>query len=349
MLVVRPIVEADLDRLVELATEAQYGLTTLPPDPEVLQRRIRRSMKSFSEPVDRPGGETYLFVLEADGVVQGISGMVSRTGGFDPFWAYRREKVIHRCADLKISKEHEVLYLVSQHSGPSEIGSLFLSPHFRQQGAGRLLSLSRFIFMADYQRLFEKDVIAEMRGVVDADGHSPFWNAVGRHFFGMDFPDADYLSMRDKRFIGELMPTHPLYVSLLPTDAQGVIGNVHPNTKPALALLEAEGFRPNGLIDIFEAGPVMSCPLAQVGLIKRCRAKVVREIVADGSLSDPPVLLSNRAFDIRTTLAPMQRVNDGCVIEQQTADALQVSQGACLLKAALRPTDPRSGRYDTLS
>ena len=50
-------------------------------------------------------------------------------------------------------------------------------------------------------------MIAEMRGVIDDQGRSAFWDAVGKHFFEIDFPKADYLSMVNKKFIADLMPT----------------------------------------------------------------------------------------------------------------------------------------------
>ncbi|MDP0657143.1 arginine N-succinyltransferase, partial [Klebsiella pneumoniae] len=60
-----------------------------------------------------------------------------------------------------------------------------------------------------------------------------------------------------KRFIAELMPAYPIYISLLPEPARGVSGQVHPNTAPARAILEKEGFSWRGSVAIFEAGPVL--------------------------------------------------------------------------------------------
>src|SRR6202012_5011720 len=117
---------------------------------------------------------------------------------------------------------------------------LFLAPAYRKDGNGRLLSMSRFLFMAEHPDYVDPTIIAEMRGVVDDQGHSPFWEAVGRHFFDIDFPTADYLSMVNKRFIADLMPKHPIYITLLPREAQAVIGKVHDQTEPAMAMLQQE-------------------------------------------------------------------------------------------------------------
>ena len=84
----------------------------------------------------------------------------------------------------------------------------------------------------------------------------------------MEFQQADRLSMKNKHFIAESMPTHPIYVPLLPKKAQEVIGKVHPNTEPALKLLESEGFAFNQEVDIFEAGPVVSCDKSEIRCVK---------------------------------------------------------------------------------
>ena len=74
----------------------------------------------------------------------------------------------------------------------------------------------------------------------------------------MDFDRADYLTgVGQKTFVAELMPKHPIYIDLLPETARAVIREPHPNTRPALSLLESEGFRCEGYVDIFDAGPTV--------------------------------------------------------------------------------------------
>ena len=103
-----------------------------------------------------------------------------------------------------------------------------------------------------------KTIIAEMRGVSDEEGHSPFWQWLQEHFFTIDFPTADHLiGIGNKVFISELMPKHPIYANLLGKEAQEVIGQVHEKTKPALKLLEKEGFEHRGYVDLFDAGPTV--------------------------------------------------------------------------------------------
>ncbi len=267
----------------------------------------------------------------------GTSGIVSKVGGFEPFYAYRVDTVTHASATLGVRKQVRVLKLLAEHNGPSEIGTLFLEPDRRHGTAGRLLSLGRFLFMADHRRFFDPVVLAEMRGRIDARGRSPFWEALGRHFFGMDLEHADRLVMKDKRFIAELMPRHPIYLPLLPKAAQAAIGKVHPETEPALKLLTDEGFRAAGMVDIFEGGPVVSCALEKIRTVQASRALPVDRIIR-GRLDAEKHLLSNtRAQGFRAVAAPFLLVPGGVHIESWAARALHVKVGDTVRAVGLRP------------
>src|SRR3954467_9255159 len=188
MLVFRPITPEDLPQLGELAAAAGIGLTTLPKDPQLLENRILESRRSFERLAmsskaaekagpggalggagERPGGEVYLFVLEDlhTGRIVGTSAIVSKVGGFEPFYAYKIETAVHESDILNVRKEIKSLKLVTDHNGPCEIGSLFLNPEYRKEGNGRFLSLARFLFIAERPKRFDPTVIAEMRGMVD--------------------------------------------------------------------------------------------------------------------------------------------------------------------------------------
>lgn len=330
MLVLRPIRESDLPRLVTLAKATGGGLTSLPPDEESLEERIHVSLQAFRPKVRRPGGETYLFGLEdtASGELVGVSGVASRVGGFEPWYSYKikRERFVHK--PLKIEREIPALHLKQEHRGPSEICSLFLRPDCRRGGLGRLLSLGRFLFMGAFPKRFTETVIAEMRGYIDQTGKSPFWEAVGRHFYQFDFYRADVLSgLGEKEFIADLNPRHPIYIPLLAAEVQAVIGRVHHDTEPALALLLAEGFRRTDEVDIFDAGPLVEARVADLRTISRARTARIRSAAAapGGATSH---LLANGSLDFRACLGAVTEHDDGTVsLNAETAAALNVEPG----------------------
>ena len=237
---------------------------------------------------------------------------------------------------LSVRKEIRKLQLVKEHNGPSEIGSLFLSPDYRRSNNGRLLSLGRFLFMAEHVQRFDPIIIAEMRGVIDDRGASPFWDAIGKHFFDIDFPKADYLSMVNKKFIADLMPTHPIYVPLLPPEAQAVIGKVHEQTEPALKMLQDEGFRLTNEIDIFEGGPVVSCKRDDIRTIRESRRAVISDIADDLPGPDDFVLCNTRK-DFRVCKGVVEASADGPVrLTSRTALSLHVKVGDTIRFAAIR-------------
>lgn len=339
MLVLRPICEQDLAGLVALARATGGGLTTLPPDEEFLGDRIQESLRAFHLRVHKPGGEYYLFALEdtATGELAGVSGISSRVGGFEPWYSYeiRREKYSHR--PLHLEKVIPVLHLKQEHRGPSEVCSLFLRPERRRGGAGRLLSLSRFLFMGAFPGRFTADVIAEMRGYIDQTGRSPFWESVGRHFFPFDFYAADVLSgLGEKEFIADLMPRHPLYLPLLAPDVQAVVGRVHHDTEPALALLLAEGFAQADEVDIFDAGPLLRATIARLRTIRARRTAPVRDTAA-APCAGSVRLLANDRLDFRACLGTVVEQDDGSVsLPPDCAGALGLVAGDRLTYAPLK-------------
>jgi arginine N-succinyltransferase len=203
-----------------------------------------------------------------------------------------------------------------------------LKDAYRKNSNGKLLSKSRFMFIKQHQERFAQTVIAEMRGVSDDNGSSPFWQWLEEHFFSMDFPTADYLTgIGQKVFIAELMPKYPIYVNLLSKNAQAVIGKVHDNTRPAIELLKSEGFTFNGYVDIFDAGPTVEAKVDNIATIRN--AKHFKVEIGEPS-GDTMVLLANEKLtDFRATVVPMtfdERMSS-IVITQQVADALYLQAG----------------------
>ena len=342
MLVIRPVKCEDIDDLLELASLAAFGLTTLPKNRKLLERRIDDSLRGFEKVEgEQPRGESYLFVMHNTdtGKVIGTAGVVSKVGGFLPFYAYRVDTTVHESKMLNVRKEIPTLHLVMEHNGPCEIGSLFLHPDYRKGGNGRALSLVRFLFIAEYPDFFDPEVIAELRGIVDERGRSAFWDAVGKHFFDLEYPKSDYLSVVNKEFIGDLMPRHSIYIPLLPKEAQDVIGKVHEKTAPALKILQGEGFRFQNMVDIFDAGPVVSCPRDEIRTARESIKAPIAEIT-NKSIDSPPYVVSNARREFRACQCNLVFDGQGDVIlTSPVAEALNVNAGDNVRYATLRPQE----------
>ncbi|QEG38509.1 arginine N-succinyltransferase [Roseimaritima ulvae] len=328
MEIVRAVQLSDLPALLQLIGRATEGLTTLQLDEAQLLERVERSHFAFTRRSESPAGEPYVLVMEDTDNQQivGTATLYAKTGGYEPFYAFRMQTEVHQSASLPGGRrEHTALHLERTYDGPSELGSLFLLRAYRGQGRGRLLSLSRFALLAQRPHRFADRVIAEMRGRCDDAGVSPFWDAVMRPFFGVDFTVADALSTVSKSFIEDLMPRYPLYLELLPAEAQQVVGAVHRETEPAIAMLQTEGFEMTDLIDIFDAGPVVQCPVDQIQAVRRCQRCTLRiERVAPDT---PRQIVSSLATGFRAALVPVATQAGIATLEEQAADALQVGDG----------------------
>ncbi|SDW82280.1 arginine N-succinyltransferase [Marinobacter mobilis] len=266
-MIIRPIAHQDLPALQAIAIESGPGFTSLIDDHEFLVNRIQHSIDSFACPVQSPGQQSYLFVLEdeASGEIMGTTGIEASVGLSSPLYHYHRSRVVHHSRELDLFNSVEVLNMCNHYTGCTEICTLYLRPRFRRAHAGKLLSKVRFLFMAQHPQRFADTVIAEMRGVSDGAGESPFWNWLQAHFVDLDFATVTQLSgAGNKGFIAELMPKYPLYTNLLSEPARAVIGQVHPDTRPALAMLEAEGFRHKGYVDLFDGGPTVEAERDQI-------------------------------------------------------------------------------------
>ncbi len=331
MLIIRPITKEDLPDLMDILRDANFGLTSLPLDEEVLLRRIIESERSFNYAENnKPGGEQYLFVMEDlfKSKLVGISGIISKIGGFDPYYFYKLEGQERKSDTISIENTVTAMHVHKIFSGPAEICSLFLSPAYRNSQNGRFLSLTRFQFIANHLNLFEKEIIAEMRGKVDKNGHSPFWEAVGSKLFKIPFTQADSLTMKDKTFIEDLLPEYPIIKELLPPEAQKVVGQVHENTEPALRILKQEGFEISDLVGIFEPGPIVSANVNKIRTVQK--SKVAKIVKTKSSIkSDTPYIISNlekhKFFSILGNIE-LQNENE-IIIDQLTTDTLGLEIG----------------------
>jgi len=326
-MIVRPVRSADLPALIDLARSTGAGLTTLPANEERLAHRVGWAEKAFRGEAERADAD-YLFVLEDDvGKVVGISAVAGAVGLREPWYNYRVGLTVSASQELNIHRQVPTLFMANDLTGNSELCSLFLHADYRTGLNGRLLSKARFLFIAEFRELFGDKVIAEMRGMSDERGRSPFWESLGRHFFKMEFSQADYLTgVGNKAFIAELMPKFPLYTCFLSEDARAVIGRVHPDTEPALAMLKAEGFSYQGYVDIFDAGPAIEAETAKIRAVQGSQ-NLVLAIGTPGDDAEPFLVHNRKRQDCRITVAPARLAAGTLVVDPLTAKRLRLSAG----------------------
>ena len=349
MFCVRPIAQEDLSAVLALSERTGTGLTTLPANRERLLQRIERSLASFAYATDKANA-CYMFVLVESGGAQaervvGISALEAAVGLKEPWYNYHVGTLVHASRALDVYTVAPTLFLSNDHTGHTELCSLFLDQRYRIGKNGALLAKCRLLFIAEFAELFSTKVIAELRGRLEPDGTSPFWEGLGRHFFAMEYSTADYLTgTGQKSFIAELMPKHPVYVNLLPPAAREAIGAVHEDTAPARAMLEQEGFRYEGYVDIFDAGPTLECTRDTIDAVRRASVMTCtlgeEDPVPDSLTDDILWLVANRKFArFRTIVAAAPARVDRFPLLPYAAEALGVAEGDSVRVVPLAPAE----------
>lgn len=294
----RPARMEDHASVLELAAQAGFGMTSLPADEAVLHDKIASSVASFEGKYEKPGQESFFFVLEDDvtGRIAGTCGIKARIGLTQPFYSYKLTTITQASPQLNIFSKHQLLQVTNDLTSSTEVGSLFLSPDYRRDRIGKLMSLSRFMFIAAFPQYFAEQVIAEMRGAQDHDGSSPFYNALPRHFFDMPFNKADHTNAtQGNQFINDLMPKYPIYVDLLPKSAQKVVGQVHAGSEPAKAMLERQGFKFTGYVDIFDGGATLLADRDSIHVVRESQHGPIGAI-AELPEDAPKFMITNDQF-----------------------------------------------------
>ena len=320
---------SDLEHLYEMAKLTGGGFTNLPPDRKALGSKLERAVEAFANTEDELVDEQFVLVLEnlATRKIAGTCQLMTKVGQQWPFYSYRLNTLTQYSQELDRTVRAELLSLVTDLEGSSEVGGLFLHPNERAGGLGLLLARSRYLFIAMHRSRFAEKILAELRGIIDERGGSPFWDGVAGRFFGMNFQDADYFNaINGNQFIADLMPKHPVYVAMLGDDARSVIGVPHPTGRAAMRMLENEGFRYEGYVDIFDGGPTMIARTDDVTSVKNSESATVtdvdlqegeRAILATGELQTFRACYGARKFD----------GEGGIAIDAVAADALDVSVG----------------------
>jgi arginine N-succinyltransferase len=264
----------DLEGFKQLREKAGAGFTSLMLDDAAMVKKLELSEASFASTTQTAGAERYFIALEhlETGALAGCCGVKATIGETPPFFNFRIIREAQSSAPVNRRFDMDVLIGVNDFTGCSEVGSLFVRPEHRVPGVGRALAQCRYMLMATQPKRFREQVVSELRGVVSPDGVSPFWEAIGRHFFRMEFSEADKLSATtDNQFILDLMPQHPIYIDLLPEEARAVIGKCHKDGEGARALLEWEGFSFSKVIDIFDGGPLVSAQRDHIRTLRESR------------------------------------------------------------------------------
>jgi arginine N-succinyltransferase len=249
----------------------------LPHDSTAITELLDVSERSFSANIGDPRRREYVFVLRdlTEQRAVGTSMIIGQLGRRDAPYIYV-DVMSEEKYSVTLDKYfiHKVLSIGYSFNGPTEIGGLVMHPACRRapERLGMLISYVRFLWIKMHREEMQSELLAELLPPLESDGTSHLWEAVGRHFTGLSYHEADRLSKKNKEFIRGLWPEGDIYASLLSPQAQEIIGKVGPQTKGVEKLLRRIGFRFADRVDPFDGGPHFVAPTDEVTLVGRARS-----------------------------------------------------------------------------
>lgn len=325
---VRSVQVDDVSVLYDLAR--QFTLLNLPADKKIIADKIERSVASFAGEKSRAEAE-YMFVVvdREDGSIAGCALILAKNGTpQSPNFSFKLLKKERFSRDLGVGFIHQILRLNMNTDGPTEVGGLVVDRAYRRrpEKVGRLISLSRFMYIGMHPQRFEKDLHAEMAPPLTDEGRSEFWEALGRRFTGMPYKEADMISQQNNGFIQSLFPEEDIYLALLDSKARLVLGRVAEETQAALHLLNRIGFRYKEEVDPFDGGPHLGCPTSEVSIIKKAKWVKVKKSKA-ATFSQSTLIGFERDNGFLGGASSYALEGDSVVLPDATLATLEIGEG----------------------
>ncbi len=317
----------DVDEIYLIAKSSSGGMTSLPTDKKLIEEQLERSINSFTKKVTKPNDEKYIFVLE-DVIVGGVVGVCAieaRVGSNkNAFWYKCKTKQKDNQVILDNSKFHSLL-IAHDYVGDSEICSLFLLHEYRHTGIGVLLSKARFIFMKLFEQRFSNKVFAEMRGFINEDGESPFWNEVGKNLFNINYKQAESMRFyKTKEFADQLIKADQIDLKLLSVQAIDSIGKPHDSTKPAYNMLVNENFTYQQCVHAFDAGPVLVANLKDIAILSKLKSYTLIKI--EDVIDEDECMVTNSIIYFRAMIGPVKFIgSDQICLEANMVQHMNLS------------------------
>lgn len=329
---IRAAVPEDEEQLLTLASH--LNTVNLPHDRAHVRRLLELNDQSFRGLLRDRRRAKYVFVLWdlERGAALGTSMLVAQLGRRDAPYIYL-DVIDEEKYSSALDKHfhHRALRLGFSYDGPTEIGGLIVAPQFRSapEKLGLLISYVRFLYIAAHRELFQDEILAELLPPLEPDGTSHLWDAVGRHFTGMSYAEADLLSSENKDFVRDLFPREIIYATLLSEQAQADIGKVGAQTRGVEKMLRRIGFRYAERIDPFDGGPHFIAPADEITLVRDTRRTLLLGTLPDGHLA-PRGLVAREwreAPYIRVIASPLELSPTGARITREAAEHLQLGPG----------------------
>ncbi|MFN9744454.1 MAG: arginine N-succinyltransferase [Betaproteobacteria bacterium] len=277
--------------------------------------------------------ETLLQVRTGDTAADGpplAEARLSTTIGLEVprFW-FHVGCTVHASDSLGLFQRHRTLLLGNDHSGASE---LVLRPGADGATGGAALQLAlqgALLLRAQRRARYAARMVAELPGLRDARGRSPFWDGLVRPFYGGEPEATAQRHGSDWRAgVAALLPRQAVYTAFLGAEVQAAIARVPAAALPMRELLEHAGLHHAHHVAIDDGGPVLEAATDALPTVAGSRIWTLAE-PADESAQGPAhwVLAAPEGEAARAARAPARYAAQHLVLTPAAALQLRVSAG----------------------
>ena len=137
----------------------------------------------------------------------------------------------------------------------------------------------------------------------------------------------EFNARRGNQFIADLMPKHPIYTALLSEAARQVMGQPHYSGRPAMRMLESEGFAFQNYIDIFDGGPTMTVETDRIRTIREAEHDRIAALSTDRDAEAAHIVATGRLDGFRACLGRVSAADGGVMLDARAAELLKVGVG----------------------
>jgi arginine/ornithine N-succinyltransferase beta subunit len=215
-------------------------------------------------PAQEPGG-WWLCAMDAGGRLLGALHCLPEQGRSRARRSFHVGRVVHSAPELGLHQVQTTLQLGHDTTGEAELSGLWLAACTDDVATevcdtllqAALASLGEALTPARW-------VTVELPGWQDAQGRSPFWDGLVRHFLPAGSVDRDEGLLRHGpafgTHLGSMLPRQLIHAAFLPAAAQQALGRCAASHAPWLAALQRAGFADWRHCRIDDGGPLLAVP-----------------------------------------------------------------------------------------
>lgn len=215
-----------------------------------------------------------------------------RTGERVPRHWFHLGTVVHAAPELHLFRRQASLVLGNDLTGAAELHGMRCDS--ADPRVPRALVQAAVVWLAQRATSATREgnpgpgprVFAELPGVRDADGGSPFWQGLGQHCLHLAPAQAERrFGPQWTRELAALLPRQPLFACLLADAAQAALSRPASDAAGWALALHAEGLCAGQHVTIFDAGPVHEAVLSALPAARTATWCSVQPAVAPATTS----------------------------------------------------------------